>query len=56
MCDLLEKKNLNNVIHRGFGSIWGDIFYIGTQNGYVEIRDLMAGNFDSHLKIKVMAL
>ena len=43
-----------NVIPRGFGSTWGDNFYKGTQNG--SKLDLMAGNFDSHLRIKDMAL
>ena len=29
----------------GFGSTWGDNFYMGTQNG-VETKDLTLGNFD----------
>ena len=42
------------IIHRGFGSIWGNILHGHTE--WVETRNLMAGNFDSHLRIKVMAL
>ena len=34
----------------------GDNFYMGTQNGSKLIRDLPSKNFDSHLRIKVMAL
>ena len=31
---LLEKKNkIKIIIHGGFGSTWGDNFYMGTQNG-----------------------
>ena len=30
---LKKKANLNNLIHGGFGSTWGDNFYMGTQNG-----------------------
>ena len=26
-------KKLNIIIHGGTGSTWGDIFYMGTQNG-----------------------
>ena len=28
----LKKENLNNLIHGGFGSTWGDNFYMGMQN------------------------
>ena len=53
------------IIRRGIGSTWGCNFYTGTHLGryflhghaeWVKTRNLMAGNFDSHLRIKVMAL
>ena len=39
----------------GIGSTWGDNFYSYGHAEWIEIRDLMT-DFDSHLRIKVMAL
>ena len=32
-CYQLSRKKQNKLIHGGFGSIWGDNFYMGMQNG-----------------------
>ena len=32
-CYQLSRKKQNKLIHGGVGSIWGDNFYMGTQNG-----------------------
>ena len=32
-CYTLSRKKKNMKIHGGFGSTWGDNFYMGTQNG-----------------------
>ena len=42
------------IIRGGIGSTWGRNFYMGTQNG--SKYEMMARNFDSHLRIKVLAL
>ena len=46
-----DEKKIINAIHRRVGSTWGEIFLHGHAE-LVESRNLMAGNFDSHLGIK----
>jgi hypothetical protein len=53
VCGLLEKK-INNLVSGGWEHL-GTKFLRGHAE-WVETRDLMVGNFDSHLRIKVMAL
>ena len=47
---------LNNLIHRDFGSTGGGAVFLHGHAEWVDIRDLTRKNFDSHLRIKVMAL
>jgi hypothetical protein len=52
----LEKKQIIIIIITGWlGSTWGHNFYTGTQHGH-GLKLTRNLNFDSHLRIKVMAL
>ena len=58
-----SRKKIGKIIHGGGGgggSTWGHNFYMGIIFVWArrmdQTRDLILGNFDSHLIIKVMAL
>jgi hypothetical protein len=49
-----KKESLGLKFHGGIGSTWGQFLHRHAE--WVETRDLTLENFDSHLRIKVMAL